>query len=149
MENSKGKETDGKRACLLVSLILLVWNIGAFGRHFLSGNPSLKPVPWETVGNRTATPMSNPAADCAVYGMPGKPTARQRLLLGRKIDINRADVREISDLPGISESVARAVVETRNSIGGFRKPEDLLLARGIKEKRLKKILPFLARFPNN
>lgn len=65
------------------------------------------------------------------------------------MDINRAGYREISDLPGISDSIAKAVVEERKSRGGFRRPDDLLAVRGIKEKRLKKILPFLSIFPNN
>jgi DNA uptake protein ComE-like DNA-binding protein len=34
-------------------------------------------------------------------------------------------------------------------MGRFRKPQDLLQVKGIKEKRLKKILPFLVEFPNN
>jgi DNA uptake protein ComE-like DNA-binding protein len=90
-----------------------------------------------------------PAVDCVLSGGAGTLTARQKYLLGRKVDINRAGPREISGLPGISDAVAQSVVETRNRIGGFRRAEDLLLARGIKEKRLKKILPFLAGFHNN
>ncbi len=76
-------------------------------------------------------------------------TARQKFLLGLRVDINRAGYREISDLPGLSDSIARAVVDERDRRGGFRRPEDLLAVRGIKEKRLKKILPFLSAFPNN
>ncbi len=76
-------------------------------------------------------------------------TARQKFLLGLRVDINRAGYREISDLPGLSDSIARAVVDERDRRGGFRRPEDLLAVRGIKKKRLKKILPFLSAFPNN
>lgn len=76
-------------------------------------------------------------------------TARQKYLLGMRVDINRAGYREISDLPGISDAVAKAVVAERERRGGFRRPEALLGVPGIKEKRLKKILPFLAPFPNN
>ncbi|MGA6992723.1 MAG: helix-hairpin-helix domain-containing protein, partial [Candidatus Deferrimicrobiaceae bacterium] len=74
---------------------------------------------------------------------------RQRYLLGQRVDINRAGYQEISGLPGISASVARAVVEERKRRGGFRRAEDLLAVRGIKEKRLKKILPFIAIIHNN
>jgi len=45
--------------------------------------------------------------------------------------------------------VAQAVVETRRRIGRFGRPEDLMQVPGIKEKRLKKILPFLCGFGNN
>ena len=45
--------------------------------------------------------------------------------------------------------MAKAVVEERNKRGTFRRPEDLLAVRGIKGKRLKKILPFIAIIYNN
>ena len=76
-------------------------------------------------------------------------TVRQKFLLGRKVDVNRAPWMEISGLPGISDTVARAVVERRERAGRFRRPGDLLAVPGIKEKRLKKILPFLSGFENN
>jgi competence protein ComEA len=82
-------------------------------------------------------------------GHGGPLTVRQKFLLGTRVDINLVDYKEISGLPGISDTVARAVVEEREKRGGFRRPEDLLSVRGIKEKRLKKILPFIAIFPNN
>ena len=82
-------------------------------------------------------------------GHGGPLTARQKFLLGLRVDINRAGFKEISDLPGISDTVGKAVVAERERRGGFRRPEDLLGVRGIKEKRLKKILPFIALFPNN
>lgn len=61
-------------------------------------------------------------------------TVRQRFLLGQRLDINRADAREISGLPGISDAVAEAVVSQRKRIGRFRRAEDLLAVRGIKRK---------------
>lgn len=76
-------------------------------------------------------------------------TVRQRFLIGLKIDVNWAPWQEISELPGISDKVARAVVERRIRTGRFRRPEALLAVPGIKEKRLKKILPFLSGFQNN
>ncbi len=83
-------------------------------------------------------------------GAKGGPlTFHQTFLLGRRLDLNRAGFQEISDLPGISDPVAKAIVKERERRGGFRRPEDLLAVPGIKEKRLKKILPFIDRFPNN
>lgn len=88
--------------------------------------------------------------EAATVGHGGNPlTVRQRFLLGRRVDINRAAYQEISGLPGISDTVAKAVVEERKRRGAFRRPEDLLAVRGIKEKRLKKILPFIAIIYNN
>ena len=47
------------------------------------------------------------------------------------------------------KGMAAAMVEARDRLGGFRSPEDLLGVKGIKEKRLQKILPFLSKMPNN
>ena len=65
------------------------------------------------------------------------------------MDMNRATAEEISELPGISDPVAAAVVAERIRRGGFRSHRDLLSVPGIKEKRLEKILPFLAEMENN
>ncbi len=97
------------------------------------------------------------AAEDGAGSAPGRPSGgrsgplsvRQRFLLGRKVDVNTAGWVEISGLPGISDPVARAVVERRNRAGPFVRAGDLLAVRGIKEKRLEKILPFLAEFHNN
>ncbi len=87
--------------------------------------------------------------DCTVSRESGPLTTRQKYLLGKKLDINRATYVEVNGLPGISDKVAKAVVEMRAKRGRFRRPEDLLDVPGIKEKRLKKILPFLTGFHNN
>lgn len=93
--------------------------------------------------------MSAAATDGDVTDPSGPLTAKQNYLLGKKVDINRASLAEIEGLPGISPKVAESVLETRKRLGGFRRPVDLLQVKGIKEKRLKKILPFLLEFPNN
>ena len=76
-------------------------------------------------------------------------TVRQKFLLGRRVNLNKAGYEEISGLPGISDPVAKAIVEERKRLGSFTRPDDLLAVRGIKEKRLQKILPFITVFPNN
>lgn len=103
--------------------------------------PSAAPFP--------GTPPGTGNGESVQGGKAGPLTFRQMFLLGRRVDLNRAGFREISDLPGISDRVAKAIVLERERRGGFRRPEDLLAVPGIKERRLKKILPFLARFPNN
>ncbi len=126
------------RACLLLSLILLVWNIGtACTQSFSSRHP-----PGEAESLKDPAPPAPP-------GGSGPLTLKQKFLLGKKIDLNRATFEEINTLPGISDRVARELVEERKRRGGFRSPEEILAVRGIKEKRLKKILPFLAEFDNN
>ncbi len=113
-------------------------------------------APAESAGRPAETPAAGASGGAgggavpgAAGGRSGPLSVRQRYLLGRKVDVNKAGWAEISGLPGITDSVARAVVAQRERTGPFRRPGDLLEVRGIKEKRLKKILPFLSDFPNN
>ncbi len=145
-----GERSGGKRrAVLLLSLILLVWNVGAMSRHI--GALGVPPSP-ETVASFPFLPgASGDDTDILRAERPrgGPPTIRQKYLLGIRIDINTASLAEISELPGVSDTVAAAVMEERKRIGGFRSPGDLLGVKGVKEKRLQKMLPFLAKMPNN
>ena len=127
-----------RRACLFISLIVLVWNVAATGHHMLSA------------ARIDASPSDMEPAILAAPAMKSGPlTARQEFLLGKRVDINRASYDEINGLPGISDAVAKEVIDTRRKRGVFRRPGDLLAIPGIKEKRLKKILPFLSGFHNN
>jgi competence ComEA-like helix-hairpin-helix protein len=145
MEDNGGK----RRAVLLLSLILLVWNACATARHVAS--VGILPSMDRTDGSPVLPSASDDETAVLSAESPrsGPLTIRQKYLLGKRVDINKAPLREISELPGISEKVAAAVVEERDRLGGFRSVEDLLGVKGIKEKRLKKILPFLAKMPNN
>ena len=140
-------------ACLVLSLIVLVWNLAVTARD------SLWPRASRAAGSGQVGTIAQFVAQDAVGGgasgvaptggRTGPLSVRQRFLLGRRVDVNKAGWEEISGLPGISDAVAQAVVEKRGRTGPFRRPEDLLGVRGIKEKRLKKILPFLSEFNNN
>ncbi len=135
--------------CLILTLIVLVWNVVASAAFLLraDGLPGSGPAPTAALPVPPAVRGSTPGA--VPPGRMASPTVRQRYLLGEKVDINRASLEEISLIPGISDGVAGAVLDARRRTGGFRRPEDLLRVRGIKEKKLKKILPFLAGFLNN
>lgn len=131
-------------------MIILVWNLGT-----TDGLLSILQAPSPGMSISPSGPARGVDAfvspeEAARGGRGGDPlTVRQMFLLGRRVDINRAEYKEISGLPGISDPVAKAVVEERKRRGAFRRPEDLLAVRGIKEKRLKKILPFIAIIHNN
>ncbi len=53
-----------------------------------------------------------------------------------KIDINRADERQLQDLPGVGPKTAAAILEYRSKQGPFRSPEDLLCVSGIGPAKL-------------
>lgn len=140
---------EKSRAYLLLSLILLVWNTVASARLVFEGFPPSGPDP----GASQKIP-GIPAGDLLANPGPVSPRAgplslRQRYLLGKRVDINRATTEQVSELPGISDGIAAAVVAERTRRGGFRNHRDLLSVPGIKERRLEKILPFLAEMENN
>lgn len=66
----------------------------------------------------------------------------------RLVDINHATVQELTTLPGIGKVMAQRIVEFREKNGPFRRPEELLIIRGISEKRLKQILPRITLGPD-
>ena len=59
------------------------------------------------------------------------------------ININTADVEELCKIPGIGESRAKAIIEYRESQGGFKDIEDLKNISGIKDATFNKIKPYV------
>lgn len=60
-----------------------------------------------------------------------------------RLNINTADARALQALPGIGPVYASRIVAWREQFGPFQGVEELLLIRGIGEKRLEKIKPFI------
>lgn len=54
-----------------------------------------------------------------------------------KVNINTATVEELSQLKGIGEAKAKAIVEYREANGSFAKVEDLVLVKGIGQEILR------------
>jgi competence ComEA-like helix-hairpin-helix protein len=59
------------------------------------------------------------------------------------LNINTATSSQLESLPGIGPALAGRIVVVRDSIGGFKRPEDLLAVPGIGPKRLDRIRPLL------
>jgi competence ComEA-like helix-hairpin-helix protein len=51
------------------------------------------------------------------------------------IDINRASPQEMEKLPGIGSGLAARIIAFRNEYGRFRRPEHLMMVRGISTRR--------------
>jgi len=64
-----------------------------------------------------------------------------------EVDINHADWPELSQLPGLGESLARRIVESRQLEGPFVDHEELRRVRGIGPRTLERIKPFLRPMP--
>jgi competence protein ComEA len=59
------------------------------------------------------------------------------------INLNTASSAELTRLPGIGESRAKAIVELRTKMNGFKSLEDLLRVKGIGRKSFRKLEPML------
>lgn len=60
-----------------------------------------------------------------------------------RVNINIADTATLQALPGIGEKRAAMIIERRQSVGPFKRPEELREIKGIGEKTLEKLLPFV------
>lgn len=59
------------------------------------------------------------------------------------INLNTATSEQLQELPGIGQATAKKIIEMRQKSGPFRRVEDLLAIRGISDKRLAKIRPYI------
>jgi competence ComEA-like helix-hairpin-helix protein len=54
-----------------------------------------------------------------------------------RVNINTASAKELEKLPGIGRGFAQRIVEHREKYGPFRRPEHLIMVRGISDKRFR------------
>ena len=60
-----------------------------------------------------------------------------------QVPVNTADAEALATIPGVGPALAEAILAERHTNGLFYYPEDLLCVRGIGEKTLVKLLPYL------
>ena len=73
--------------------------------------------------------------------MPPSPSPTS---LEYRIELNRADWRELMNLPGIGESRAREIVRDRRQQGPFSSPEELTRVHGIGPATVEGIRQYLS-----
>lgn len=59
------------------------------------------------------------------------------------IDVNTATADQLTLLPGVGQSQARAIVDYREQAGGFSSPEELLDVPGIGPAVYEKLVPYI------
>src|SRR5215213_1967363 len=63
------------------------------------------------------------------------------------VDVNKAEWPELAELPDIGETMARRIVNARETGGEFRDHDDLRRVRGIGPRTLEKMKPYLMPMP--
>lgn len=56
-----------------------------------------------------------------------------------KVNLNTVDYKELCDIPGVSEGLARNIIASRDRKGGFTSLEELKEVKGIGRKRYEKL----------
>ncbi len=87
-------------------------------------------------------------AICAAALFCGLATAGYaKKLPAKPIDLNRATLAQLEELPGIGPAKARAILEFREKSGPFEHVTDLLALPGIGRKRFDKLRPYVVVIP--
>jgi len=92
-----------------------------------------------------AEPQATSAApehNARPHSPPNANASRGMASLGR-VNLNTASLTQLQRLPGVGQATAERIVEHRKQTP-FRRPEDVMLIRGIGEKKYAKMQPFLA-----
>ncbi len=89
----------------------------------------------ESSQSSAAEPLSSSAAALS----PSPERSASTLL----VDINRASQAELETLPGIGPALAERIIDFREQNGAFLSPEDLTKVKGIGDKTLEELLPYI------
>jgi competence ComEA-like helix-hairpin-helix protein len=63
------------------------------------------------------------------------------------VDVNNATAEQLAQIPGIGPGAARSIIQFREKSGPFQRVEDLLAIRGISERKLALIKPYVTVGP--
>lgn len=127
---------DDRRAALLLACLALA---GAGVRYFLSPSPSAPPGDVQLQSSAPSRPngLRETARRAAQLARP--------LLPGERVDLDRADVSEITRLPRIGPALAQRIVAWRTEHGPFGSLARLDSVPGVGAKLLDAIRPFVVQ----
>ena len=80
-------------------------------------------------------------AGCTPEGF--NPPAPETVKVENPLNLNTASEKQLRDLPYIGEKLAADIIEFRAQHGNFHRPEQLLLLKGISEKRFRELRPYV------
>ena len=126
---------DDRRAALVLACLALA---GAGVRYFLAPSPSTPPGDVQLQATSPARPnaLRETARRAAQLSRP--------LLPGERIDLDNADVSEITRLPRIGPALAQRIVAWRSEHGPFGSLARLDSVSGVGPALLKAVQPFVS-----
>ena len=60
------------------------------------------------------------------------------------VNINTAPPQELEKLPGVGKVIAERIVAQREQYGPFRRPEHLMMVRGISDRKFRALQPMIS-----
>lgn len=121
-----------------------VWVDGSSGWKPVIETVSKKDLPAAAAGQSRAAAATTTKAGATAHAASRDSTSTLAMNSGKgsaspaAIDINRANVSELSRLPGIGASKAQAIIDYRQASGPFHSVDELTKVRGIGEKTLER-----------
>lgn len=88
--------------------------------------------------------LPDDAESHSVSALPESLPGASQMALGRKIDLNTATAADLEAMPGIGPKMAERIVQDRSDKGPYVSLESLMRVKGIKEKKLAQMRPYLA-----
>jgi competence ComEA-like helix-hairpin-helix protein len=79
----------------------------------------------------------------AVSGQTAPPASQIKTTSAPLININTASSEQLEKLPGIGRALASRIVAHRSEYGRFRRPEHLMMVRGISVRRFRAMRPLI------
>ena len=118
---------------LLVAIFTLTLGLSAFSRDALAAAEK----------KEVTAPADKAAAPLKVTPDAKSSAGKTTKAIPKDVNINTADKEMLTQLPGIGPVVAEAILAYRKDNGNFKNIDELTKVKGIGEKKLAKIKPFL------
>jgi comEA protein len=83
------------------------------------------------------------AVVCCAIALSVSAGSKKKIPPSKPIDINAATSEELQQLPGVGPVIAQRILDYRKKSGPFRNVDELMAVRGISDKRLAKIKPYV------